>query len=65
MRLGTVKFYNSDEGFGEITPSNGGREVNFFAHGVTGMIKSNNIVQFDIEFTQKGAEAVKIMVLSA
>jgi CspA family cold shock protein len=65
MRLGTVKFYDSEEGFGGITPSNGGKEVNFFAHGVIGQIKPNNIVQFDIEFTQKGVEAVKIMVLSA
>jgi len=65
MRLGTVKFYNSEEGFGGITPSNGGKEVSFFAHGVSGVIKANNIVQFDIEFTPKGTKAVKIMFLSA
>jgi CspA family cold shock protein len=65
MRLGTVKFYNNEEGVGGITPSNGGKEVNVFAHGVIGVIKPNNIVQFDIEFTQKGIEAVQVRVLSA
>ncbi|ARS40257.1 hypothetical protein CA265_11580 [Sphingobacteriaceae bacterium GW460-11-11-14-LB5] len=65
MRLGTVKFYNQEEGVGSITPSNGGREVSVFAHGVIDPIKSNNIVQFDIEFTPSGIEAVQVMVLSA
>ncbi|GAA4201673.1 hypothetical protein GCM10022289_15450 [Pedobacter jeongneungensis] len=65
MRLGTVKFYNNEEGFGGITPSNGGMEVNVFAHGIVGEIKPNNIVQFDIEFTKLGVEAVQVRVLSA
>ncbi|MBB6237307.1 CspA family cold shock protein [Pedobacter sp. AK013] len=64
MRLGTVKFYNQKEGVGSITPSNGGREVNVFAHGVVDAIKPNNIVQFDIEFTPNGVEAIKVIVLS-
>lgn len=65
MRLGTVKFYDHDQGFGHITPSNGGKEVNVFAHGIIDKIKSNNIVQFDLEFTQTGFEAVKVIVLSS
>ncbi|MDQ0638703.1 CspA family cold shock protein [Pedobacter sp. W3I1] len=65
MRLGTVKFYNQQEGVGSIIPSNGGREVSVFAHGVVDPIKPNNIVQFDIEFTQNGIEAIKVIVLSA
>lgn len=65
MRLGTVKFYNDEEGFGAITPSNGGNEVNVFAHGLSSQIKPENIVQFNIEFTPKGVEAVQVTVLSA
>ncbi|MDQ0965470.1 CspA family cold shock protein [Flavobacterium sp. W4I14] len=65
MRLGTVKFYNPKEGVGSIIPSNGGREVSVFARGVIDPIKPNNIVQFDVEFTQSGIEAIKVMVLSA
>lgn len=65
MRLGTVKFYNPKEGVGSITPSNGGSEVSVFARGVIDPIKPNNIVQFDIEFTQSGIEAIKVIVLSA
>ncbi|WP_412468105.1 cold-shock protein [Pedobacter sp. KLB.chiD] len=65
MRLGTVKFYNQEEGIGSIIPSNGGREVSVFAHGVIDAIKTSNIVQFDIEFTPHGIEATKVTVLSA
>ncbi|TCD08313.1 cold shock domain-containing protein [Pedobacter frigidisoli] len=65
MRLGTVKFYDNDQGFGYITPSNGGKEVNVFAHGIIDKIKSNNIVQFDLAFTQTGLEAIKVIVLSS
>ncbi|WP_316826128.1 cold-shock protein [Pedobacter miscanthi] len=65
MRLGTVKFYNSEEGFGGITPSNGGMEFNVFAHGIIGEIKPDNIVQFDLEFTKSGVEAVQVRILSA
>ncbi|WP_090980678.1 S1 domain-containing protein [Pedobacter suwonensis] len=65
MRLGTVKFYNPEEGMGSIIPSNGGKELNVFARGVVDHIKTSNIVQFDIEFTQNGIEATKVIVLSA
>ena len=65
MRLGTVKFYNNEAGFGGITPSNGGSEIDVFAHGVIDEIKPNNIVQFDVERTPKGVEAVRVTVLSA
>ncbi|WP_293788375.1 cold shock domain-containing protein [uncultured Pedobacter sp.] len=65
MRLGTVKFYNQEEGIGSIIPSNGGRELSVFAHGVIDAIKTSNIVQFDIEFTPHGIEATRVTVLSA
>lgn len=65
MKLGTVKFYDDNEGYGFITPSNGGKELSVFAHGVIDPIKSKSIVLFDIEQTKIGFEAVKVIVLSA
>jgi len=64
MRLGTVKFYNQEKGFGYITPSNGGKEVSVFAEGIIGQIKSNSIVKFDVEFTTGGLVAVKVVPLN-
>ncbi|MBC6112601.1 cold-shock protein [Pedobacter fastidiosus] len=65
MKLGTVKFYDKEKGFGFITSSNGGYELRVYAHGVIDTIESNNIVQFDVEQTKLGVEAVKVTVLSA
>lgn len=65
MKLGTVKFYDNEQGFGFITSSNGSFELKVYAHGVVDKIESNNIVQFDVEQTKLGVEAVKVTVLSA
>ncbi|KLT67341.1 MULTISPECIES: cold-shock protein [Pedobacter] len=65
MRLGTVKSYDPQSGHGHITPSDGGRELNVFAHGVLDEIHPNSIVQFDIEFTKQGVEAVQVKLLSS
>ncbi|PWS30176.1 cold-shock protein [Pedobacter paludis] len=65
MKLGTVKFYDKEQGFGFITSSNGCFELRVYAHGVIDPIESNNIVQFDVEQTKLGVEAVKVTVLSA
>lgn len=65
MRLGTAKFYNNEAGLGGITLSNGGSEVDVFAHGVIDEIKPDNIVQFDIECAPKGVKTVRVTVLSA
>lgn len=52
MATGTVKFYNSDRGYGFITPSDGGKDV--FVHataleaaGMRGLVEGQD-VSFDV-----------------
>lgn len=65
MRLGTVKYYDKERGFGYIVPSNGGAGFKVFAHGIIDPIEQNCIVTFDLAFTKHGAEAVSVSVLHA
>jgi CspA family cold shock protein len=60
---GTVKFFNSQKGFGFITPSDGSKDVFFHFSN----IKDNNKdidedehVTFDTEKTDKGLAATNI-----
>ena len=53
MKTGTVKFYNSQKGFGFIQPDNGGKDV--FVHataleraGMRGLVEGQKI-GFDVE----------------
>lgn len=69
MARGTVKFFNSDKGFGFITPENGGSDI--FVHvsalqasGV-GNLTDGQKVSFDTEPDKrgKGPKAVNIQIL--
>jgi len=62
MTPGTVKFYNSQKGFGFIQPSSGGKDV--FVHataleraGILGL-SEGQIVEFDTEQDRTGRIAV-------
>lgn len=64
MATGTVKFFNTTKGFGFITPDDGSKEV--FVHisalnGVT--IKENDKVQYDVEDTEKGKNAINVELI--
>ena len=60
---GTVKFFNSQKGFGFITPDSGGKEL--FVHvnsleGGTGSLSEGQKVEYDIEEGRKGPEAKNV-----
>jgi cold shock protein len=67
MTVGTVKWFNSEKGFGFITPDGGGADV--FAHysaiASSGYrsLEENQRVQFDVVQGQKGPQASNITPL--
>lgn len=63
---GTVKFFNSDKGFGFIAPDNGGKDVfvHFSALPDTGGYRNLNEgdkVEFSIEPSDKGPRAANVV----
>ena len=65
MKKGTVKFFNSEKGFGFIICDETG--IEYFVH-ISGIldangIKENDHVQFDLKDGQKGENAVNVTVI--
>ncbi|GAA2570267.1 MULTISPECIES: cold-shock protein [Microbacterium] len=64
---GTVKWFNSEKGFGFIAPDEGGADV--FAHfsAIDGngyrSLEENQRVEFEVEQGPKGLQAAKIRAL--
>jgi CspA family cold shock protein len=60
MKTGTVKFYNSQKGFGFIAPDDGGKDV--FVHatalevaGMRGLVEGQKI-SFDVEADRRSGK---------
>jgi len=64
MTTGTVKFFNTDKGFGFISPEGGGKDVFVHATAVeaAGMrsLSEGQKVAFDIQPDARGAKAVNL-----
>ena len=64
MAIGTVKFFNTDKGFGFIAPEGGGKDVFVHATAVemAGMrsLAEGQRVSFDIQPDAKGSKAVNL-----
>lgn len=59
MKTGTVKFFNTEKGFGFITEENG-TEIFVHTTGVIGKIRENDRVEYEVEQGKKGLNAVKV-----
>jgi cold shock protein len=68
MATGTVKWFNSEKGFGFIAPDGGGEDV--FAHfsniAASGYrsLQENDKVEFEVGEGRKGPQAENIRVIS-
>jgi len=63
---GTVKFFNSQKGFGFITPDSGGKELFVHANSLevgTDSISEGQKVEYDVEEGRKGPEAKNVQGL--
>lgn len=64
MTIGTVKFFNTDKGFGFISPEGGGKDVFVHATAVEaarmGSLSEGQRVSFEIQPDTKGSKAVNL-----
>lgn len=60
MSKGTVKFFNNAKGYGFITPEDGSKDVFVHANNLTIDIAEGDEVNFEIEESAKGLNAVNI-----
>jgi CspA family cold shock protein len=60
MTTGTVKFFNTQKGFGFIISNNGGKEIFVHKTNTVDNLNEGDLVEFDVEETQKGLSAINV-----
>jgi CspA family cold shock protein len=64
MAQGTVKWFNSEKGFGFITPDDGDKDVFVHYSAISGggyrNLEENQRVEFDVEAGAKGPQASNV-----
>lgn len=67
MATGTVKFFNSEKGFGFISPSDGDKDVFVHYSNISGngyrTLDEGQRVEFDVANGRKGPEAQNVRVI--
>jgi CspA family cold shock protein len=60
MASGTVKFFNTEKGFGFITPDEGGKDVFVHKTGTRTHLNEGDKVSYEVEQSPKGPNAVNV-----
>lgn len=60
---GTVKFFNSEKGFGFIKHNDSNKETFVHVSGLINDIKEGDSVEFDLQDGKKGQNAVNVKVV--
>lgn len=60
MASGTVKFFNTEKGFGFITPDDGTKDVFVHKTATRSAIFEGDKVTYEVEQSPKGANAVNV-----
>jgi len=60
MASGTVKFFNTEKGFGFITPDEGGKDVFVHKTGTRDQLYEGDKVNYEVEQSPKGLNAVNV-----
>ncbi|UBM58710.1 cold-shock protein [Marinilongibacter aquaticus] len=63
MKEGTVKFFNSQKGFGFIKPSDSDKDVFVHESGLIDEIRENDKVEYEVEQGKKGPNAFNVSVI--
>lgn len=62
MKTGTVKFFNTEKGWGFITPDDGSKDL-FVHHSSSNRpLQEGDKVSFDLEDGPKGQKAVNVSI---
>jgi len=62
QKEGTVKFFNSEKGFGFISQSDDRNDVFVHSTGLIDNIRENDQVKFDVEQGKKGLNAINVKI---
>ncbi len=57
---GTVKFFNTEKGFGFIVDDSTNSEIFVHTTGILGRIRENDKVEFEVQDGKKGLNAVNV-----